>query len=244
MMKTALITGSSNGLGLEIARRLLLKGVRVIFTGRSQEKLDVVTSDLDKNSYISYVGDLTHKGVIRGLFSKLDSLNIHPDFIIHSLGGKVDGDKHPLSTIVLQQSLLSIFEIAVEINSYYLPVMKEKKHGRIIHISSDASITGQSAPGYAAAKAAINAYVKSTARFYVKYNIMLCAVLPGIFEYEGSAWSEKKMTQPKYYQHKIAQMPLGRFLTVSEVAENVIDIGCGQSIAPAGSLIELTGAYI
>jgi len=240
-MKTALITGSSQGLGLAVASAFDKRKIKVLLTGRSYQKLERCLTDfLHKDLHDPIACDLTDHTKLLQLLFQLDAKDIVPDIIIHNLGGKVDGDTQPLTANILQQSIKLNLGVAAQINEHFLPSMVRRGHGRIIHVSSDASLTGQSAPGYAAAKAAVNGYVKSTARFYASHNIMICAVLPSVIEHEDSAWTEKKLTQPEYYQKKIDAMPLGRFSFPFEIADVIADIACCSNMVYAGSLIELT----
>lgn len=238
-----LITGSSQGLGFEIAKICSQKLKRILLTGRSNNKLQLALEMLDHSSnHGVFCGDLTDQGYLDELLNHLSDEALCPNVIIHCLGGKVEGDEQPLSASVLRSSLRSL-EVSVAINAHFLPKMVRKKSGRIIHIGSDASLTGNCAPGYAAAKAALNAYVKSSARFYVRHDVMICAVLPGIFEHEGSAWAKKKIGQPEIYQKRCEEMPLGRFAHPSEVASVVADVACSESLMYAGSLLQVTGGY-
>jgi NAD(P)-dependent dehydrogenase (short-subunit alcohol dehydrogenase family) len=136
----------------------------------------------------------------------------------------VDEDKYPFNFDALKNSMKINLETAIKINEKFLPYMIQKKSGRIIHIGSDASLTGKASPAYVIAKAAMNGYVKAMAQYYAKYNIMFCAVLPGILEHEGSPWAEKKITQPEYYQKRIEQLPLGRFGNPKEIAGFVAEL--------------------
>ncbi len=236
--KIALITGATRGLGLAVAQLLSEKNYQLILTGRTKDSLDAVKKIFCECPYHSFFsGDLLNTAVLDNLCQSITT----PDLIIHALGGKIHGDMQPLSPGILGQSMALNLEVAVKINSYFLPMMQSRKSGRIIHVSSDASETGDAAPGYAAAKAAINAYVKSTARFYAKDAIMICAVLPGIFLHPGSAWDQKKQNEPKRYQEKLSTFPLGRFLQVKEIASTIVNIALDASLAYAGSLIKLTG---
>ena len=122
-------------------------------------------------------------------------------------------------------------------------MMIKNEFGRIIHVSSDSSKTGKCSPAYAAAKSAVNGYVKSAARHYAKYNIMFCAVLPNIFEHKNSVWSKKRVADPECYRERLSQMPTGRFADPSEIAKYIADLACNNSIMSAGSLFELTGGY-
>ncbi len=239
-----LITGSSGGLGFEIAKNLAQKGHQLLLTGRSLEKLKQAQNRLNSaEQHMIFCGDLTQEDCLQDMMQKMVQKGLIPDIIIHALGGRVKGDESPLTQDALRRSMRLNLEVAVELNQFFIPRMVKRGHGRLIHISSDASLTGQSAPGYAAAKAAVNAYVKSTARFYAKDNVMVCAVLPGILEHEGSVWAEKKYTHPEYYEQRIQKMPLGRFGSPEEIAPFVAALACNDSMMCAGSLIELSGAY-
>ncbi|EKD55408.1 MAG: hypothetical protein ACD_60C00009G0001 [uncultured bacterium] len=244
IQKVALITGSSQGLGLELAKSMGKRNVRLILVSRSLKKLENALKQLPlENKPVTLHGDLTDDAELQKIIDNLKQQELYPDIIIHNLGKNVEGDIFPLKREVLRKSMHINLEVALELNNVFLPNMMKKQFGRIVHISSDGSLTGKCSPAYAAAKSAINAYVKSAARHYTKHNIMFCAVLPGIFEHEDSAWAEKKRSQPDYYQQRISQMPMGRFAHPSEIATYVTDLACNTSIMCAGSLIELTGGY-
>ena len=244
IQRIALITGSSQGLGFELAKSLDQKDVRLVLVGRSLQKLEAALQQLSsEKKHIIFHGDLTDDAELQKVIAHLKSQQIYPEIIIHNLGKNLEGDVFPLKRDILRKSMKINLEVALELNDAFLPSMIDKKFGRIIHISSDGSLTGRCSPAYAAAKSAINAYVKSAARYYTKYNVMLCAILPGIFEHENSAWAEKKRLQPDHYQQRISQMPMGRFAHPSEIASYIADLVCNQSIMCAGSLIQLTGGY-
>ena len=237
--KIALIVCSTKGLGFCVAALLAKQNYRIILTGRSLSDLKKANEQLENpGKHIIFSGDFLEEKTLLNLFE----LDLFPDVIIHTLGEKIEGDQQPLIEKVLKASIAINLGVATNINAHYLPLMQEKKFGRIIHISSDASITGLSAPGYAASKAAINAYVKSTARYYAKDNIMICAVLPGIFLHGDSDWDRKRINNPEHYQKKLLDMPLKRFLDVNEIAELIVEIATSTNMAYAGSLVKLTGA--
>lgn len=237
--KLALVTGSTRGLGLEIAKALAQHNVRVIITGRSRSAVDAALRQLSHDRHIGFDVDFLQENLRQKFIDDLVCKELFPEIIIHNLGGKVIGDAQPLTLKILRESMKVNLEVALALNEKFIPRMVKNSYGRIVHIGSDAGLTGQASPGQAAAKGAINAYVKSAARFYAKFNVMLCAILPTIFEYEGGAWEEKRRTQPEYYAQRLAQMPMGGFPHPAEIACIVADLACSDSMACAGSLIEL-----
>jgi 3-oxoacyl-[acyl-carrier protein] reductase len=243
MAQRILITGASRGLGFSIAESCAHDGCRLILISRSAERLDAVVAELpNSEEHFPLALDLLKSDSGDELLKTLVLNDIVPDVIIHNLGGAVDGDCHPLRSEVLRKSMALNVEAAVNINNALIPLMAQRGSGKIIHISSDAAINATAAPAYSIAKTALNAYIVNTARNYIKNNIVIYGVMPGIFEYPGSAWSNKKTSDPDSYRSKIQSMPIGRFMTVKEVSEVVSKLSSIDSIAMSGSLIKLNGS--
>lgn len=238
----ALVTGSSRGLGFEIAKALDKKEISTLLTGRSKADVEQALKQLNPEKHRAFSLDFTKGKETEMFLAMLSERQIKPNILIHNLGGRLEGDGFPVNKKILKDTMDLNLEIAMKINEVCLPHMVEKKFGRIIHIGSDSSLTGQASPAYVIAKAALNGYVKTAARYYAKYNVMICAVLPGILEHEGSAWAEKKITQPEYYHRIRGQMPLGRFGQPDEIAGFVAELADSNSMMSAGGLFEFRGA--
>lgn len=224
MKKYVLITGASGQLAKSLIKKFNKKNYIVI--GISKKKIND-----DKNIYINL--DLLKKNAIKKLFDKLKEKNIFPNIIIHNLGGKVKNDLHPLSSKIIKESIHLNLGVSVDLNSKFMEeALKNNLRLNIIHISSDASETGQSSPAYAASKSAINAYVKSTARMYIKKKIYLCAVLP------------TKFTSSKKQRVNLDLFPLDRLLHTSEVSKFIINIVLVNNPSISGSLFTLDASKI
>ena len=100
--------------------------------------------------------------------------------------------------------------------------MIKKKWGRICHISSIAALENQGPPAYCAAKAALNAYVRSLARYVSPDNVILTSVMPGAVFTEGGYWDEASRNRPDHVKKYLDErMAIKRFGEISEITEAV-----------------------
>ena len=113
-------------------------------------------------------------------------------------------------------------EVALELNRAFIPYMIKKKWGRICHISSVSSIENQGSPSYCASKAALNAYVRSLARYVAKHNVILTSVMPGAVYTKDGYWDRESKTNPKKVKKYLSErMAIQRFGKTSEISEIV-----------------------
>ena len=129
--------------------------------------------------------------------------------------------------------------IAVQINAFLLPIYAKARKGQILHISSDSALDGYGASGYVSSKAALNAYIKSTARFYAKDNICVNGVMPGIVEFPSSVWDQRKGSE--VYKQALASYPLGRFACLDEISSFVVALILQNNMQTTGQIYVLNG---
>ncbi|MBN1839384.1 MAG: SDR family oxidoreductase [Campylobacterales bacterium] len=242
MSKVILVTGSSKGLGLAIAKELAKNGFSVILNGRDGASLQNAFTQLpSQEKHSLFCHDLTKEDAIEALDAFLKAHAISLYGVVHNLGGKVKDDVQPLHVKTLQASMRLNVEVGIEINNRMIPRMIAQGGGKIVHIGSSAAFNGNASPAYAISKGALHTYVKNSARYYAKENIMMCAVVPSILEHEGSEWSAKRMNEPQKYETRKAQMPLGRFAMPEEIAPYVSALFSIESMQATGSIIALEG---
>lgn len=235
----ALITGSSRGIGLAIAKRLHTLGYEVILVARDKERLQKIEESL-KNRILTYAIDLSCDKNSKEFLDFLEFIikNL-PSVVIHNVGGKLECDSQPLDYEYLMKSIDLNLGVAVSINHKILPFLKPKSH--LLFISSDSALTGNGAPGYVASKAALNAYIKSTARFYAKNEIIINGIMPGIVEFCGSAWDKKKECESEKYSKVKEAQPLGRFGTLEEISSFVEMLIIKNNMLTTGEIFLLNG---
>lgn len=241
--KWALITGSSHGLGLDIALEMAQAGFSTVITGRNQKSLSAALSTLkSKNSgqHHAICLDLVEEGAPAELHAQLKKINISPSVIVNNLGGGVPGDKRNIPIEILRASLRLNLEIGIEINNLFYDDLKTN-NGVIVHIGSTASLHFDAPPGYVISKTALNAYVKNAARTFAKDNVCIFAVLPGILEHEGSYINKLHHSNPQRYDQLLAQSVFGRFTTSSETARFIVKIIEARTPMINGALIQFDG---
>ena len=100
--------------------------------------------------------------------------------------------------------------------------MKKKKWGRICFISSISGYENHGTPAYCAAKAAINAYIRSVGRLLIKNNIIVTGVSPGAFTYEGGYWDKIKKNNKRHYNNFIKRLSREKIANVNEITDIVM----------------------
>jgi NAD(P)-dependent dehydrogenase (short-subunit alcohol dehydrogenase family) len=136
--KTALITGSTQGIGLAIAEGLATSGARVAVNGRSKDRVDEAVTKLQAShaEVIGIAADLTAEDGVAELVRELPDV----DILVNNLGifGAVPARE------ITDEQWRTYFEVnvlaAARLIRTYLPGMTERGWGRVIQIASDSAI--------------------------------------------------------------------------------------------------------
>ena len=182
--EVALITGASRGLGLEIARLFAARGMPLVLTARSEAALRAARDELGELSEIltlpGDVADREHaeKLVRLGLerFGRIDVLVNNASSIGQSPMPELE--TYPLDTLV------EVFRVNViaplHLAQLVLPQMRERGHGLIVNVTSDAAVHGYPTwGGYGASKAALEQVSRVLAAELEGSGIRIYAVDPG-----------------------------------------------------------------
>jgi 3-oxoacyl-[acyl-carrier protein] reductase len=239
--KRALVTGASRGLGRAIAEDLAAEGVTVAVVARSREELDAFVAGHDAG-HRAFEFDLVEEGAPQALVTALERDFGLPDIIVHNVGGTL-GVSDPLCGVdAWRASYRFNLEIAVELNHLLLPHLLKNNWGRVLHMSSIASLENQGPPTYCAMKAALTAYTRSVGRYVSAHNIAVSAMLPGAVLTEGGYWDEASRERPEHVQKYLRErMAIQRFGTPQEISRFAVFLCSEHASFVSGAAFTVDG---
>lgn len=238
--RRALITGSSQGIGLALARALGGAGAAVILNGRSAAKLDVAAATL-RNQGISVstavfdVTDHVAVGVAVAALERQGPL----DVLVNNAGiqRRAPLEDFPEATWheLMKTNLDSVFYVAQTVARG----MIGRKRGKIINICSVQSELGRpSIAPYAASKGAVKMLTKGMCADWARHGIQINGIGPGYFETELTA---ALVADPAFSDWLCKRTPAGRWGRVEELAGAAIFLASGASDFVNGQIIYVDG---
>lgn len=183
--KIALVTGSTHGLGMAMARGLGLAGATIVVNGNSsQEKIDIAVSEYKKEGIkaVGYKFNVSNEQEVITAVKKIESEVGNIDILINNAGII---KRTPLLEMevadfkeVIDIDLVSPFIVS----KHVVKGMVERKQGKVINICSMMSELGRNSVGaYAAAKGGLKMLTQNMATEWAKYNIQVNGIGPGYF---------------------------------------------------------------
>ena len=172
-----LITGGSSGIGKETARQFIAKGAKVVITGRDNQKLQRVATELGAIPFLFDISDL--KSIPQKAKEIVNLLDGKIDVLVNNAGIGV----FPVLGEITEQNLMDIYKTNVFgltlLTQEILPVFKKQRYGNIINIGSTASLKGFARGSvYAASKFAVRGLTQSWQAELRKDNIRVSLVNP------------------------------------------------------------------
>lgn len=206
--KIVVITGSSEGLGLELAKQFLQEGSQVIISSRDKDKLLKAAKDIGA---VPIAADVSKEKQVQSLASQVSEQLGRIDIWINNAGVWY---KHGSVLDLDMKKVHDIFEVNVFGTMYgtreALRIMQKQEQGTIMNILSVSALSGR--PGsssYCASKFAADGFTKSIREEVREKNITVISVYPGGMK--TKFFDEKK---PADYD---------QYLNISEVATKIIE---------------------
>ncbi len=243
--KVILVTGSSQGIGFAIAKRLYDEGASLILNGKNQTKLKKAAEKIgDRVDFV--VADVTDQQQCKKIIEQIQMQFGRLDILVCNVGSGASVKPGAETADEWQRMMkinLSSTTNMVEAAKGLLGVSK----GSIVCISSICGheVISGAPVTYSAAKAALNAYIKGIARPLGEQGIRINAVSPGNILFDGSVW-EKKLTEDesKVKEMLNKEVALKRLGKVSEIADFVAFLVSPKAAFSTGAVYVIDGGQV
>ena len=186
--RTALITGASSGIGKELAGIHAERGGDLVIVARRADKLIALKEELEDRHGVKVTvlaKDLTLPGAAAEIYDELKAAGIEVDYLINNAGFGGRGKFHERAW-EQDLAMLNLNVIALtELTRRFLPDFVERNAGRILNVSSTASLmAGPLQAVYFATKAYVSSFSNAIAEELYDTHITVTALLPGATETE------------------------------------------------------------
>lgn len=233
--RRALITGSSQGIGLALAKGLAEAGAAVVLNGRDEAKLAAAAKDVPGATTIAF--DVTDHAAARAAIDAFEASTGAIDILVNNAGMQF---RAPLEdfpadafAMLLQTNVASVFNVGQACARH----MIGRGSGKIINIASvQTALARPSIAPYTATKGAVGNLTKGMCTDWAKYGLQCNAIAPGYFDTplnaalvadkDFSAWLEKRT-------------PAGRWGNVEELVG-----ACVFLASPASSFVNGHTLYV
>ncbi len=239
--KVVVVTGGSRGIGLELARNLLAQGARVVICGRKQENLTAAVDRLGGGARLHALAcHVAREGDVDALFAAAIERFGGLDILINNVGmnlltaSVVDAELAAWNKII-EGNLTGAFLCS----RAAARIMREKKQGKIVSISSLAAAKASPGMGiYGIAKAGLEMLTQVLAAELASCNIQVNAIAPGVVRTD---FSKPFWSTPAICEQIVKTIPAGRIAETADLVPICLFLASGQSDYITGQTIMVDG---
>ncbi|MEM9230251.1 MAG: SDR family oxidoreductase [Pseudomonadota bacterium] len=238
---TALVTGSSQGIGLALARGLAEAGAKIVLNGRTIPRLEAVADEVRQSGHsVEILGfDVTDHANVAAAVDRFES-GVGPiDILVNNAGMQ---HRSPLEDFpadaferLLQTNIASVFHVGQAVARH----MIKRRAGKIINIASVQSALAR--PGiapYTATKGAVANLTKGMATDWARHGLQVNAIAPGYFK---TPLNQALVDDPKFTEWLENRTPAGRWGTVDELVGACVFLSSGASSFVNGHTLYVDG---
>lgn len=247
--KVAIVTGGARGFGKATVLKLVQEGARVVVNDVRKELADALVAEIIQagGKAFPYIADVSDEKQVNDMVSSTVEKFGTVDILVNNAG--IMRTTRPMETIPLSefQAMIATNVIGVFLcMKAVMPIMKAKRSGKIVNISSSAGRCMSSFCGahYSATKAAILGLSRHSANEAAPFNININIVAPGTFVTEGAL----ELMPPGLSEGQMAEVeqliPIRRFGKPQDLANLVAFLCSEESAYITGATVDINGGEL
>lgn len=253
--KRAVVSGSTAGIGLAIAKGLATAGAEVVVNGRTEERVQQAIATIREAVPTAVLtGVASDMATVEGAVTLAGAVP-EADILVNSVGAALFKSFDDLTDedwlFMYQLNVMS----GVRLTRHYLPGMTKRGWGRVVFISSESALNPpQEMIDYGMTKAAQLAVSRGVAELAGRTGVTVNSILPGPTRSEGfgnvlediaqqSGQTIEQVEQEFLATNRPTSL-LGRFSTTEEIANMVVYICSQQASATSGAALRVDGGVV
>ncbi|MGI9451373.1 MAG: SDR family oxidoreductase [Geminicoccaceae bacterium] len=238
--KRALITGSSQGIGLSLANGLAAAGASVVLNGRSKEKLDNAVAMIE--GAVGYVFDVADQAAVTAAVQMIEQAEGPIDILVNNAGiqRRQPLEDFPLETWheLMRINVDGVFIVSQAVAKHMIP----RGEGKIINIASLQSEAARySIAPYTASKGAIKNLTKGMCTDWARHGLQINGIGPGYFE---TPLNQALIDNPDFDAWLKNRTPAARWGKVEELQGACIFLASKASSFINGQIIYVDGGVL
>jgi 3-oxoacyl-[acyl-carrier protein] reductase len=240
--KVAIVTGAGRGMGKATALTLAREGAAIVVNDLRRELAGAVANEINAagGRALAYVADVSQEAQVQAMVEATLEHFGTVDILVNNAG--ILRSTTPVESIPLEEWELMM---TVNVNGVFLctkavlPIMKAKRSGKIVNVSSSAGRSTSTFGGahYTTSKAAVLGLSRHTAREAAPFNINVNAVAPGSMDTE----MVRELATPEHMESERRKIPLRRLGTAQDEANLVAFLCSEESSYITGATIDING---
>lgn len=243
--RVAVVTGTSSGLGKQMAMALAKQGADLVIIARRIERLEEYKKELEKEGVrvLPIKCDVTSTEEINRASKLAEDTFGKVDILVNCAGSSKDAGvldmKDDEWEFTISTDLTSVFKMT----RAFANIMKKNNYGRIINIASMYGLVGNDeipTIAYHSSKGGVVNFTRAVAAELAKYNITCNAICPGYFETE---LTKPVLDTERFQEFAKTHVPMKRYGKEGELNSAVIFLAANESTYVTGAILPIDGGY-
>ncbi|MBX3457908.1 MAG: 3-hydroxybutyrate dehydrogenase [Candidatus Paracaedibacteraceae bacterium] len=254
MTKVALITGSTSGIGLGIAKKLASEGCHIILNGLNTPDVPDVVKDVDNlgtGKVLFSDADMSNPNQIENMMHMIENKFGQIDIVVNNAGIQFVSPIEEFPVAKWDKILAINLSSAFHIIRLAIPMMKKNGWGRIVNIASaHALVASPFKSAYVAAKHGIAGLTKTVAMEVAENNITCNAICPGYVhtplvdgQIDATAKARGITREQVIKDVMLGEQPTKKFVAVEEIADLVFFLCSDSASSMTGTCLPIDGGW-